>query len=271
MDLVELLGDAREHQRDDGERDDEDELLAERQPAQADGEDHGAEHDAAAEDAPVDGLRRRAVETDQHGAGQRGGRHGEPEQEHRLVAVDLREPAREPRDRQDARPEREPAQHLHEAELALDLGLRARAAVGPHPLDHLRGHGVGDHVLQHDADDDEELRRDVERVLARERDPAAGGAGKNDHAGGDETRADEHIDAPLRAEDRHGVGELAEHHLDGPGQRQPHGDRRQLGRREGQCILDPEGLGDGNEAERAIGVIDHQAAADSAAAWRGSA
>ena len=39
-------------------------------------------------------------------------------------------------------------------------GMRAR-----HDL---RAHGVGDHVLQHDADDDQELGHDVELLGRRE-------------------------------------------------------------------------------------------------------
>ncbi len=114
------------------------------------------------------GLLAVAIETDEHGAGERGRRHREPEQEHGLVAVDLREPAGEPGHRQDPRPEREPPQHLNETELALDLGFRLRRAVGKRALDHLGRHRIGDDVLKHDADDDEKLRRHVERVLARE-------------------------------------------------------------------------------------------------------
>ena len=43
--------------------------------------------------------------------------------------------------------ERQPAQHLHHAEVVVDLGLRARAAVGIDARHHLRAHGVGDDVL----------------------------------------------------------------------------------------------------------------------------
>ena len=135
---------------------------------------------------------------------------------------------------------------------------RTRGAVGALAFDNLRGHGVGDHVLQDDADDDEKLRGDVKRVLAGEGDPAACRAGKNDEPGGDEARANIDIGATLRAEDRHRVGQLAEHHLDGPGQRQPDGDGSELSRREGQRFLDPERLGDGDEPKRAIGEIDHE-------------
>ena len=218
MRLVEIGGDAGEHQRDDGNRHDEDELLAEGQPAQADGQDHRSERDTAAENAPIDRLQRDGIEPDQHGAGEGNGRDGEPEQEHRLIAVDLREPAGQTGHRQDAGPQREPSQHLHQAKLAVDLGLWLWRAVGALPVDHLGGHGVGDDVLQHHADHDHELRHDIERVLAGESDPAAGRAGQQDHARGHQARADEHIGPALRAQDRHRIGELPEHHLDGPGQ-----------------------------------------------------
>ncbi len=48
---------------------DEDELLAERQPAKANGKDHRPEQQAAAKDAPIDRLQLDLVETDQHSAG----------------------------------------------------------------------------------------------------------------------------------------------------------------------------------------------------------
>ncbi len=104
MDLVEIRGDAGEHQRDDGNRYDEDQLLAERQPAEADSEHHRPERDTAAENAPIDRLQRDGVEPDQHGAGEGNGRDRQPAQEHGFVAVDLREPARQAGYRQDARP-----------------------------------------------------------------------------------------------------------------------------------------------------------------------
>ncbi len=83
---------------------DEDQLLAERQTAKADGKDDRPEQQAAAKDAPIDRLQLDLVEADQHGAGERDGRNREPQQEHRLIAVKLREPARQPRHRQDAGP-----------------------------------------------------------------------------------------------------------------------------------------------------------------------
>ncbi len=149
------------------------------------------------------GLRRGAVEPHESGPGDRDGGNDQPEKEHGLVAENLREPPREAGDRKDARPQREPSQHLNEAELTLDLGQRTRRAVGVFAINDLRGHGVGDHVLQHDADHDEELGGNVERILAGESDPAAGGAGENDEPGGDQARTDIDIGAALGAEDRH--------------------------------------------------------------------
>ncbi len=153
---------------------------------------------------------------------------------------------------------REPPKHLNEAKLALKLGFGFRRAVWTGALHHFRGHGVGDDVLQDDANHDQQLRRHVERVLAGDSDPTACGARHKHHARRHEARADEHIDAALRAEDRHGVGELAEHHLDGPGERQPNADGGELRRGEAQGALDPERFGNGDKAERAIGVVDHQ-------------
>ncbi len=67
--------------------------------------------------------------------------------------------------------QRETAQDLHHAEILVDVGLVARRAVGMRARHDLRAHGVGDDVLQHDADDGQKLRRDVEHLGRRERDP----------------------------------------------------------------------------------------------------
>lgn len=206
----------------------------------------------------IDRPRACPVKTNEGGASHRDGGHHEAEQKHGLVAENLCEPPGEPRHGENAGPEREPPEHLHEAEFPLDLLQRLRGAIRMRALDHLRGHSVGNHVLQHDADDDEELRHDIERILAGEADPAAGGAGENDEARGDERGSHIHIGPALGAEHRHGIDELAEDHLDGPGQREPNGDGSKLCRRQSERFLDPERLGDGDEAERAIGVIDHE-------------
>ena len=156
--LIEVLGDAVQHQRDDRKRDGEDDLLAHRQAAQADDEDGSTKHETAAKNAPVDRLRLGAVETDENGAGDGDRGDDEAEQEHGLVAEHLREPARKARDREHAGPQCEPAKHLDHAEVALDLEQRPRRAVGLRAIDDLGGHGIGDDVLEHDTDDDEELR-----------------------------------------------------------------------------------------------------------------
>ena len=99
---------------------------------------------------------------------------------------------------------------------------------------------------------------DVEPIGRQHRDPSPRGAGQKHEADGDHPGTDEHVDAPLRAQQRHGVDQLAEHHLYGPGQREPHRQRGQLGRCPGQALLDPESLGDGGEPHGAVGEIDHQ-------------
>ncbi len=86
---------------------------------------------------------------------------------------------------------------------------------------HLGGHRVRHHVLHHGADRHQHRAEDVEVVGAGEGEPAAGGAGQDDQARRHECRADQDVGFPLRAEDRHGVDQFAEHHLHGPGQRQP--------------------------------------------------
>jgi hypothetical protein len=76
------------------------------------------------------------------------------------------------------------------------------------------------------------------------------------------------ITTALRTEDRHGIHELAEDHFDGPGQR---ADGSELRRGQRQRLLDPESLGDGDEPERTIGVINHeqrQIAEPHGADWR---
>ena len=101
--------------------------------------------------------------------------------------------------------------------------------------------------------DDVELVRAAATVIQP---PAA--AGQQDEDSGDQAGADEHVGAALRAEQRHGVDQLAEHHLDGPRQREPDGERGELGRRPGERLPDPEGLRDADEPRRPIGEIDHQ-------------
>ena len=214
--------------------------------------------EAAAEDAPVHGSANGAVEANKERPGHRNCGDGEAQQKDRLIAEDLSEPAREARDGENAGPERQPTEHLNEPELALNLRLGARRAVGALAIDDLRGHGVGNHVLDDDAKDDEKLRGDIKDVLIGKRDPAAGGAGKGDKARGNEGGADKDVSAALRTEDRHGIGKLPEHHLDGPGQRDPDRNGGELRGAQGQRFLDPECLGDGHETECAVSEINHE-------------
>ena len=124
---------------------------------------------------------------------------------------------------------------------------------------HLRAHGVGDHVLQHDADHRHQRGDHVLHLGTRERDPFAGGPRQQDQARCHEPSAEEHVDAPPRAEDRHGIDQLAEHHLHRPRQRHPHANGGEIGRRQrGQLLLDPEAVGDRGHAERAVGEVHHQ-------------
>ncbi len=123
---------------------------------------------------------------------------------------------------------REAPQYLHHAELAIDLVLVARRAVGILAIDDLGAHGVGGDVLNDDSEYGHEGAEAIEVLGAGEGEPAARRAGEQQHAGGDECGADEHIGAPLRAEDRHAVDQLAEHHLHGPRQRHPNGERGKL-------------------------------------------
>src|SRR5207342_13214 len=91
--LVDVLSDTGEHQSDDGHRDKKDDLLAEGHAAKADGDDRRAEQQAAAEDTPIDRSWRGAVKPHEGGAGDRDGGNDQPEQEHGLVAENLRKPA----------------------------------------------------------------------------------------------------------------------------------------------------------------------------------
>ncbi len=153
---------------------------------------------------------------------------------------------------------RKPPEHLHHAELAVDLVLGARRAVRVLAVDDLGAHGVGDDILDDDAEHAEKGAEPIEVLRAGEGEPAARRAGQQQQPGSDEGGADEHVGAPLRAEDRHAVDELAEHHLHGPRQRGPHGELGELRGAQRQRLLDPEALGDGDEAQRTVGEIDHQ-------------
>ena len=80
-------------------------------------------------------------------------------------------------------------EHLHHAEIGAHLVIGARLAVVVGARDHLGGHRVGDHVLDHGADHDQHGAEDIEPFGLEEREPAAGGAGERHHAGGRERLA----------------------------------------------------------------------------------
>jgi hypothetical protein len=147
---------------------------------------------------------------------------------------------------------------LHHAELGFHVGLRPRMAACIGARHDLGRHRIGNHVLDHRSNDDQQCAENVEVIGAREREPPASGTGEDKHAAGRERRADQDVDPPLRTEDRHAVDELPEHHLYGPGEGEPDADPGQLGRRERQPLLDPHIAGDIDQAQRAIGEIDHQ-------------
>jgi len=220
---------------------------------------HGEpEHEASAQDAPVRRPAFAGLELHEQGAAGRDHRYREADQEHGLVGQDLREPAARAGDQEGPGGERQPSQDLHHAEVVIDVGFRARASILLGARHDLRAHGVGDDILQHDADDDEKLRCDIKMLGGRERDPLSGGTREQDEAAGNEARADVDVGAPLRAEYRHAVDELAEHHFHRPRQRQPDTELGQRRRRERQRLLDPEAVGDGDQAQRAISEVHHE-------------
>ena len=184
--------------------------------------------------------------------------HDQAEQEDLVVGQVLRKPSGKTGNREDAERKRQSPEHLHHAEIVIDLLLRARRAVGVVAGHDLRAHGIGHDVLQDHAGHADERSNDVDLIGRQHRDPAAGGTGQQNERKGDEAGADEHVGAALRTEQRHGVDQLAEHHFDGPRQGEPDGQRGQLRGRPGQGVLDPEALGDAHETHRAIGEIDHQ-------------
>ena len=254
---VELAGDEDQHGADHRHRKREDQLLAEWNAAERERQDDGAEGDAAAENAPVDRPALARLRADQQHADHRDRRNDQAEEKDRLAAEEAREPSGCSGDRQDAERQRQAAEHLHHAELGADLVLRAGIAGAVDAGDHLGRHGVGHHVLDHGADDDQHRAENVEMVGAREREPSAGGAGERQQAAGRQGGADQDIGPPLRAEDRNAVDQLAEHHLDGPGQAQPDADPGELGRVQGQLLLDPHVAADVDDPQCAIGEIDH--------------
>jgi hypothetical protein len=170
----------------------------------------------------------------------------------------LGEHASDPGDGEGAHRVREPRQHLDAGEVGVDLRLHARATIGVGAGHDLGAHGVCHHLLHDAADHHQQLGQHVEPLGRGKTDPAARRTGQHDERRGNQARTDEGVGAALGAQDRHGVDELAHHHLGGPRQLQPHGERGELGRREGQRLLHPEAVGDGDQPERARGEVDRQ-------------
>ena len=65
------------------------------------------------------------------------------------------------------------------------------------------------------------------------------------------------VAARAAVEDRDAVDELPEHHLHGPGQRQPDADAGKLRRVQRQLLLDPHVAGHVDQPERAVGEVHH--------------
>ena len=136
-----------------------------------------------------------------------------------------------------------------------DLGLRPRAAIG---IDAAPpgAHGIGHHVLRTTPItlSSEANTNSVSARIQGNHWPAAAASMPEATA----IRPAPTNTGALRAEQRHGVDQFAEHHLDGPRQREPYAQGGKLCRRVRQVPLDPECLGDRRQASRAIGEIHHQ-------------
>src|SRR5690606_16527110 len=98
---------------------------------------------------------------------------------------------------ENAERQRKTAEHLHHAEVAGDILLRARRAVLLDPAYDLGAHGVRDDILEDDARDDDELGRYVDRVWMDRGKSACGSAGQQQEPRGDETGTEEHVDTAL--------------------------------------------------------------------------
>ncbi len=164
----------------------------------------------------------------------------------------------------DARDEHEPAdqgdapQRLHRGVHELALVLGHGRAVGRHARHGLHGHRIGDHVLDDVADRGEQHRQHVPRLGRHHRRHrrAIGQEPHHDqHARGDQPCAEEHEPA-LPAPDE--VHEMAERHLERPGDAGPESQRREEGGGEAEVVLDEEGADDAGQARDAVGHVDHQ-------------
>ena len=226
-------------------------------PPKPERRDHRAERNAAAEDAPVDGAAFAGFRSAQEHAGDRNRRDDQGDEENRLPRRQVGKPSGQPRDRENPARNRESPEHLHHAELDPHHVVRPFVAGLVGACDDLRRHGVRNHVLHHGADSQQQRAHDVELIGTCECEPSAGGPCEDEQTGRHEGRADHDVGFPLRAEDRHGVDQFAEHHLDRPGQHQPYGDAGEFRRCERKTFLDPEIAGHVDQADRAVGEIHH--------------
>ncbi len=119
-----------------------------------------AEGQASAEDAPSSGWPSPSRRGEHH-PGDGDERNGEAKEKHVLTAEMVRQPAREPWPPTGCRTRRETAEHLHHREV-VRISASGRALAGlVDTVDDLRGHGIGDDVLddrpQHDRNGAEHI------------------------------------------------------------------------------------------------------------------
>ena len=252
----ELLRDQHKHRANHGQRECEDQFLRKRYPAGRNDDHDRAEGDPAPEDARIWRPSLGSFGFDQHRPDHRQSWDEQSQQEHRRAIEQACEPAGQPGHRKDAKGEREAAENLHHAELRPYVVLGPRIAGFVNTGDDLGRHGVRDDVLDHDTDHDQQRAEKIELLGGRNHEMPAGCGRKDKHAGGRERGADQHIGAALRAEDGHAVHQLAEHHLHGPWQAEPHADRRELGWAQSQLLLDPHVARDVDQPKRPVGKVD---------------
>ena len=101
--------------------------------------------------------------------------------------------------------------------------------------------------------DDVELCRACSSVIQPPAAPASSTKLDRDQAG-----ADEHVGAALRAEQRHGVDQLAEHHLHGPRQAEPDRQRGSSAGVQVRAFLTQKVSATAVRPDGAVGEIDHQ-------------
>ena len=255
---VQLIDHAKQHGDHNRHGNEKDQFLVVRHAAEPEPRHNHTEGRAAAKNAPVDRFDGDIFQPHQQRAQYRYGGHAQPEQEHGLVGIKLRQQAAEARHGKYAERQSQPAQNLDHAEIMPDVGFRPRASIFVFAIHHFSAHGVRHHILEHDADDDQQFRRDVEHIEGKVRIPAARGPGEDQQPNGNQRCPGKHVYTTLRPEQGHRIHDLPEHHLDGPGQRQPDAERGEAGRRHVKRLLDPEAFGNADQPQRAIGKIDHE-------------